>query len=86
MGRVRVRKVEKMVKLVGAVQDITERKQAEEELRRARVELEARVRERTAELARTNEELRAEVEKRERSEEAQRLLAEAGAVLSSSLI
>jgi len=73
------------VKLVGAVQDVTERKWAEEELRRARDELEIRVRERTAELARANEDLRAEVGKRERSEKAQRLLAEAGAVLSSSL-
>ncbi len=60
------------VKLVGAVQDITERKQVEEEVRRARDELELRVRERTAELARTNEELRAEIARRQRSEEALR--------------
>jgi PAS domain S-box-containing protein len=58
------------VRLVGAVQDITERKRAEEELRSARDELELRVRERTAELAQTNEELRAEIARRERSESA----------------
>ena len=66
------RRAGRPVKLVGAVQDITERKQAEEELRRARDELELRVRERTAELAQTNEELRVEIARRERSEEALR--------------
>ncbi len=60
------------VRLVGAVQDITERKRAEEVLRRAHDELELRVRERTAELAQANEELRAEIARRERSEVALR--------------
>ncbi len=48
--------------------DITEKRQAEEELRRAHDELEQRVKERTEELAQTNETLRAEVATRERAE------------------
>jgi len=53
--------------------DITERKQMEVALRRARDELEIRVQERTAELARANEMLRAEIEERKRAEKALRL-------------
>ncbi|CAA9479087.1 MAG: hypothetical protein AVDCRST_MAG25-2645 [uncultured Rubrobacteraceae bacterium] len=77
--------VGKPIRVVGTVQDITERKRAEEEVRRARDELEMRVQERTAELAQTNAELRTEIVRRMRSEEAQSILIEAGAVLSSSL-
>jgi PAS domain S-box-containing protein len=62
----------KSVTLVGTVQDITERKQAEEKLRKAHDELELRVRERTAELAQANEELRTEIARRKQIEESLR--------------
>ena len=54
----------------GMVVDITARKQAEESLRRAREELEERVRERTAELARSNDALQVEIAVRQRAEDA----------------
>jgi PAS domain S-box-containing protein len=57
---------------VGAGQDITDRKEAEEALRKAYDELELRVQERTAELAAANAALQAEIAERKRAEEALR--------------
>ncbi|HEY2908574.1 MAG TPA: PAS domain S-box protein [Vicinamibacterales bacterium] len=59
-----------VVRIVGTHFDLTERKLAEERLRRSRDELERRVRDRTAELAQANESLRAEMAERERTERA----------------
>lgn len=53
---------------IGMMADVTERKRAEEALRRAHDELEERVQERTAELAAANREIRAEVEERKAAE------------------
>jgi PAS domain S-box-containing protein len=59
-----------VVRIVGTHFDLTERKQAEDLLRRSHEELEVRVQERTAELARANEALRAEIVERELAERA----------------
>ena len=56
----------------GIIEDITERKKYEEKLREARAELAIRVKVRTAELTRANEELRKEIEERKKLSEALR--------------
>jgi len=56
----------------GATLDITERKRAEEELQKARDDLEQRVKERTAELAESNEELKKEIIEHKKTEGALR--------------
>ncbi len=53
--------------------DITEKRQAEEQVKRARDEVEARIRQRTEDLTRANEELTLEIQERRRYEEAIRL-------------
>jgi PAS domain S-box-containing protein len=53
---------------VKIARDLTEQRQTEEELRRANDELEARVRERTFELAKVNESLRDEISERIQTE------------------
>ncbi len=62
--------------LAGVTVDITERKHAEEEIRRINRNLERRVRERTAELNRTINTLQTEVESRRQAEAAALSLAE----------
>src|SRR5262249_20930725 len=63
-----------VVRIVGTHFDLTERKQAEELLRRSHEQLEVRVRERTAALALANESLREEIGERERADRARREL------------
>lgn len=57
------------VGIIGITRDITERKRAEEELKKHRDHLEELVDERTAELKRINEILRKEIDERKRAEE-----------------
>jgi len=58
----------KAVRMLGVVQDITERKQAEQEIRELNGELERRVAARTTELTQTNKQLREEIGQRRRLE------------------
>ena len=60
----------KAVGTQGIIRDVTQRKQAEEELRKARDELELRVEERTIELSASNVALREVIAERKRAEEA----------------
>ncbi|HEX3034112.1 MAG TPA: PAS domain S-box protein [Thermodesulfobacteriota bacterium] len=59
----------KPVQFLTYIRDITQRKRAEEELKKAYDELEMRVQERTLELRKTNEKLQNEIEERRRTEE-----------------
>jgi PAS domain S-box-containing protein len=68
-GAVIVDEAGQAIRMLGTAHDITERKQVEAELRRAHDELEARVQERTAELAAANEALQAEIGERQRAVE-----------------
>ena len=54
------------IRMIGAMQDLTERRQAEAELRRLTQTLEERVAERTEELASSNRQLVGQIEERER--------------------
>jgi PAS domain S-box-containing protein len=58
--------------VVGSAYDITDRMRAEQELRAARDELEARVQQRTHDLAEANRSLESEIQDRRRAEEALR--------------
>jgi PAS domain S-box-containing protein len=58
----------KLIGWVSVVRDISERKKMEDELRKSRDDLETRVQERTAELAKINEELKVEIAERQRME------------------
>ncbi len=60
----------------GVMEDVSERKRAHEELKKAHTELEMRVRERTADLASTNELLEGEIAQRKKAEEKLRELSE----------
>ncbi len=60
------------VAIQGIARDITERRQMEERLQKAKEELEDRVAERTAELEKRNAELRREITERKQAEEALR--------------
>jgi len=63
-----VKKNGTVIAVQGVMRDITDRKQAEEMLQQAHQELERRIKERTAELSKTNVLLRQEITERKRAE------------------
>jgi PAS domain S-box-containing protein len=69
VAEVRLDNAGRPLKLLGTAHDITERKQAEQALRKAHHQLEARVKERTAALSESNELLRKEIAERKRTEQ-----------------
>ncbi len=72
LGRLRFNEEGQPISMLGTIQDITERKQAEEALKKAHDDLEEKIGERTSELSTTNEKLKLEVEERRQAEEALR--------------
>ncbi|MDD5222375.1 MAG: PAS domain S-box protein [bacterium] len=62
-----------VVSVLSLARDITERVNAEEKLKQAYEEMEARVTQRTLDMVKTNHELRAEIAERKRAEEAIRI-------------
>ncbi len=70
LGRLQFHEVGRPIFMLVTIQDITDRKRAEEKLKKTHDELEEKVRERTSELSRANEQLKREVEERRRAEEA----------------
>jgi PAS domain S-box-containing protein len=66
-------------------QELKERKRAEEALRRAHDELELRVKERTVDLQRTNEQLQNEITERKRAEDSLRLVLKDLAIKAADL-
>ncbi len=73
IGKVQRDEAGRITGIIGILRDTTDRKRAEEELRKARDELERRVEERTAELHTINDDLRREIEERKAVEERLRL-------------